>query len=695
MTEFSSFIRTGAVAGLLLVSTAILAQQPGSMPAPRYQSPGVAPVQSPVPQLRLPVTPSIGPNATVVEDVVVRVNDQIISRADVERAQQRLQAELAQDPAASADAAEREKNLLRDLIDQQLLLSKGKENGVNASADAEVIRRLDEIRKQNNLPTMEALEAAAAQQGVSFEDFKANIKNQIITQNVVREEVGRSIRLTHADEQRFYDAHKEEFTQPEQVRLSEILVPAPADASEDVLAQAQKKADEIHAKLVAGADFAATAKASSGGPTAAQGGDLGIFKHGTLAPVLEEKTFALPQGGFTDPVRTRQGFVILKAVEHISAGTPPLDKIEPEVQNAMYQEQIQPALRAYLTRLREESYVDLKPGFVDSGASPKQTKPVFSTYVAPAPKKKSASAKQRLDRAKSRVTNAKASLAAASSATPAVAVLDKHGRPRKVKKEKVRFGQAPRTALPGALDDADGTTEASTAKAPAPGSTASSNGAASGNGAASSGSGAAPGTALAPVDSNNTVAANAAPDDVDPLAPKAGPREKTRFSSRAIEVKQKNNAKVVAKAADKAAATPKGPGADEKRATAVQSSALGLNGNTGKPKKVKRKKGDPKERLQAKPEEAKAALQDNGLPDRLHQVNKPGQSASSASGNPAPDNSKEQQKQSSGQQPTPQKPISDGTSLAPVEQPAPGNTTPGEAPAAAGSAPGSTTPPPR
>ena len=106
-----------------------------------------------------------------------------------------------------------------------------------------MIRRLDEIRKQNNLDTMEDLEKAARQQGISFEDFKANIREQIMTQQVVRDEVGRRLQMTQAQEQAYYDAHKQEFAQPEQVRLSEILIPTPADANDAAVAQAQAKAE--------------------------------------------------------------------------------------------------------------------------------------------------------------------------------------------------------------------------------------------------------------------------------------------------------------------------------------------------------------------------------------------------------------------------------------------------------------------
>ena len=267
--------------GLLALPGVVQAQ------APRYQSPLSVP-QAPQPQLNLPVTPAITPNGFVVEDVVAHVNDLIISRSDVERAEQALAEENKQANASPAEAAERQKNLLRDMIDKQLLLSRGKELGINA--DADVTRRLDDIRKQNHLDTMEDLERAARQQGVSYEDFKAGIRDNIITQMVVRDEVGRRLQMTQGQEQAYYEAHKQDFMQPEQIKLSEILIPTAPDATDAGIAQAQAKAEGLEAQLKSGADFDALAKANSGGPTAAQGGELGMYKRGALGQVLEDQT---------------------------------------------------------------------------------------------------------------------------------------------------------------------------------------------------------------------------------------------------------------------------------------------------------------------------------------------------------------------------------------------------------------------
>jgi peptidyl-prolyl cis-trans isomerase SurA len=577
--------------------------------APRYQSP-MTPPSAPQPQYTLPVTAAITPNGTVVEDVVVHVNDQIISRSDVERATSQLMQENQQSGASAAEASEREKNLLRDMIDKQLLLSRGKELGINA--DAEVIRRLDEIRKQNHLDTMEDLEKAAQQQGVSFEDFKAGIRDTVITQEVVRDEVGRKLQMTQGQEQAYYEAHKQEFAQPEQIKLSEILVPTPADATDAVVAQAKTKAEGIEEKLKGGAKFEDMAEAYSGGPTASKGGDLGLYKRGVLAKVLEDQTFDLKAGEWTQPIRTRQGFVILKVTDHQSAGVPPLKEIEPQIQEAMYTDQMQPALRVYLTKLREEAYIDIRAGYVDSGASPRETKPVFTAYAPPVAKKKQHD-KKRFDRgtkystvkttpapavvpvaATSGAAPAAGTAAAATTTTAAATTTNAAAKkkttsastkPVKIKKEKIRYGQAPRNSLPS------GPQETAT-------------GSDSGVGAQSA-SAAAPGTAIAPLEAQTS--SNLDNTDTNPLTAAAPSSGKTRYSDRAKTEGATKKAAKAKKVTDKQLATPTPASAEEKAAQQTQSAPLGLNGDTAKKQKKKKVKGTQKERLQNKPPAPPAA----------------------------------------------------------------------------------------
>ncbi len=339
---------------------------------------------------------------TIVEEIVARVNNGIITRSEYVRSRDQLKQEVQQQDPSAADQvfAQKQKDVLRDLIDQQLLLQKGKDLGI--TGDTELIKKLDEMRKQMNLATMEDLEKAAEAQGASYEDFKENLRNQIITQRVIGQEVGSKLAMNKEEEQKFYDAHKAELEHPEQVRLSEILIApkpavkpaglngkpdAPTEAeNEAALAAAKVKADDILAQIHKGGDFADLAKKLSDGPSAKEGGDLSYFKRSTLAKELEDKVFALKPGEVTGVIRTKQGYVILKVTEHQMAGTPTLKEVEPRIQDALYMEKLQPALRAYLTTLREQAFIDVKSGYLDTGASANQTMPVETATKEPADK---------------------------------------------------------------------------------------------------------------------------------------------------------------------------------------------------------------------------------------------------------------------------------------------------------------------
>jgi peptidyl-prolyl cis-trans isomerase SurA len=399
-----------------------------------------------------------------VEDILARVNDQIISRSDYDRAMKEMDDEARRGGATLQQIADAHKDLLRNLIDQQLWLSKGKELGING--DTELVKQLDEYRKQYNLASMDDLEKAAKDQGVSYEDFKAGIRNRIITQEVMREEVGRRVSITPGEAQRYFEAHKQDYVQPESIHLSEILVATgsgtDAAGSDDPqkLAAAKAKADDIEAKLKAGGNFDQIARTSSDGPTAAEGGDLGKFGRGKLNKVFEDQTFALKTGDFTEPIRTKQGYVIFKVVEHIPGGVPQYKDVQQQVEEAFFDSRMEPAIRTYLTQMREEAYIDIKPGYVDTGASPKETKPIYSAYTPPAPKKKKKVQRTRFRETEHGFRNknkpalvpvaadttatkpATGSTKAAAAATPATM---KPG-----KKEKIRYGQAPRETLPSA-----------------------------------------------------------------------------------------------------------------------------------------------------------------------------------------------------------------------------------------------------
>ena len=395
----------------------------------------------------------------VVERIIARINDRIITSSDYKRAEQELEQEERQRGDSMQEMADARRNLLRNLIDQQLWLSKGKQLGI--TGETELINRLNAIRKQYHFTSLDDLQKAAEQQGVSYEDFKANIRNQIITQNVMRQEVGAHINITPGEVRQFYDEHKDEYVQPESVHLAEILISTGSGESDaKKVAAAEAKATDIEAKLHAGGNFSELAKSFSDGPTAASGGDLGTYKHGELAPIFEDKVFNLKAGQYTPPIRTKQGFVILEVEQHNAGGVQPFDKVRNDVENAYFMSKMEPATRAYLTQLRDESYIEIAPGYVDTGASPnKRIFPIsYSAYKPPSPKKK-----RKIERTRFRDTGrsfrpkekaAPLELSSDQSGQNAEAKHKKRSSKKEVasekpgKKEKIRFGRAPKETLP-------------------------------------------------------------------------------------------------------------------------------------------------------------------------------------------------------------------------------------------------------
>ena len=171
-----------------------------------------------------------------------------------------------------------------------------------------------------------------------------------------------------ADEiKKYYDAHKQDFTRPEQVALAELFLSTDGKSPEEISA-VRTRAEDLHNRLVKGEDFSVLAKRYSEGSTAQDGGDLGEFEHGQLAKSLEDAVFNLDKGQFTDVIQTKTGFEILKVIDHYQAGLQPLDKVEGEIQNVLYKQKMEPAMRDYLAQLREESYVQVKAGFTDTAA---------------------------------------------------------------------------------------------------------------------------------------------------------------------------------------------------------------------------------------------------------------------------------------------------------------------------------------
>jgi peptidyl-prolyl cis-trans isomerase SurA len=309
--------------------------------------------------------------SVVVEEIIARVNNDVITMSDYQKAEEQLREEVAHDcqgcaqDKMMADFKDQQKDLLRGLIDQSLMVQRAKDMGISVESD--VIKRLDDVRKQNGLASLEDLEKAVESSGLAWEDYKTTIRNGLLTQEVVRREVGSHINIPNDEVKQYYDAHPQEFTRPEQVVLSEIFLSTEGKSPEEI-ESVQKKAEDLRNRVVKGDDFNEIAKRYSEGSTAKDGGDLGTFKQSELAPQLEEVVFKMDKGQITDVIQTKTGFEVLKVENHYKAGLQPQDKVENEIMNRLYMQKMQPQMRDYLGQLREESYVMVKPGYTDTAA---------------------------------------------------------------------------------------------------------------------------------------------------------------------------------------------------------------------------------------------------------------------------------------------------------------------------------------
>jgi parvulin-like peptidyl-prolyl isomerase len=313
------------------------------------------------------------PQVTVIEEIVAKVNGKIITRGELEKQRERVRTELEKQglTGAQLDQAVNKAmgDALREQIDQLLLVQKASE--LNINVDSDVTRRVVEIQRQSGIADPDKFhEWVREQTGESFEDLRDSFKNSLLTQRVIGEEVYRNVVIPKAQMQKYYDQHKAEFVRQESVTLREILV-STGDGSPAKVAAAEKKAKELTDRLRKGEKFPELARQySDNAETAKEDGMLGTFTKGMLAAPIEAIVYKQNKGYITDPIRVGTGFEILKIEERTNAGQATFDEVQNEINNKLAEPLVQPKLRAFLTQLRQDAFLQIKPGFVDSGAAP-------------------------------------------------------------------------------------------------------------------------------------------------------------------------------------------------------------------------------------------------------------------------------------------------------------------------------------
>jgi parvulin-like peptidyl-prolyl isomerase len=308
----------------------------------------------------------------VVEEIIAKVNGDVITRSEYERVRQEIRSEIERqnlgEPEKAAAIEEREKGILRDLVDERLLVQRAEDLSINV--EPQVLRQRDEIMRQYKIGTLEEFENWVLERtGMPVEDLMDQMRDNMLAQGALGQEVHSKIVVPRSDIEAYYKEHADEFIRSDGVRLSEILISTQGKTPEEI-PEIRKKAEETLARVKKGEPFPELARRLSESQSAENGGDIGIFRRNTLMKEIEDQVFDAQRGYITDLIEVANGFLILKVDERYREGQAELEEVENEIRNQLMMPKVQPSIREYLTNLRYDAYIEVRAGYVDLAAAP-------------------------------------------------------------------------------------------------------------------------------------------------------------------------------------------------------------------------------------------------------------------------------------------------------------------------------------
>jgi parvulin-like peptidyl-prolyl isomerase len=291
--------------------------------------------------------------AEIIERIIAKVNGDIITLSEFQD-RQVAAAQAARITPEQVGPFLRENNarLLQEAIDEILILQKAESSGLVLPPEFadEVI---ESIKEDNNIASEEEFQAALAQEGMTLDELRENVRKSYTRQMIVRRDVDSRISITEAQLREEYEKVKDaEFTKPATVTLQEIFV------SDDV--GGVGLARDLVERARRGEDFSSLARTHSAAPSAATGGDLGEIAQGDLNPELEKTAFALSVGSVSDPIAVEEGYRILKVVAKTSGNVVPYATAKERIRNQLMGERFGDAYEEYIREIRENAVVELR-----------------------------------------------------------------------------------------------------------------------------------------------------------------------------------------------------------------------------------------------------------------------------------------------------------------------------------------------
>jgi peptidyl-prolyl cis-trans isomerase SurA len=320
----------------------------------------------------------------IVDEVIAQINDDVITLSMLKReSRERLDA-LKQsgmsEQEAAAEVSKRQPELIATLVNEALLLQKGKELDLADEVEAEVNRRMLDVAKEQGITTIEKLEAAMRESGVDPVATRQTLRTEIMKQAVIQQEVDRKIffGLTTDELKKYFQEHQDKFRKPENVTISEIYLSFAGKNEADVKARAA----ELVTQLRTGADFGSVAAANSereanGVRTAPQNkGKVGAFEMPNLREDIANSVKNVKVGGISDPLRSNDGYQIFRVDERTPASTAATFN-ENQVREAITIERGAKSRDDYLQGLRNEAYIKISENY----------RPAVATLLKLAPEK--------------------------------------------------------------------------------------------------------------------------------------------------------------------------------------------------------------------------------------------------------------------------------------------------------------------
>ena len=312
-------------------------------------------------------------DVVILEEIIAKVNGDIVLRSEYDASIRELRAEIDRDKQLTDEQKaqqlkQREPNSLRNLIDHRLLIQRAKD--LNISVEAQVLRQRDEIMRQYKIKTIDEFENWIMEEtGQPAEDLMDRMRNNFLSQSVMGQEVGSRIVIPRADIEAYYEEHKEEFVRSEGIHLLEIFISTEAKTGAELEA-AKKKAEDVHKRVQRGEPFREMAKRhSENEQTAAAGGDIGIWRRGQLRKEIEDVVFAANKGFISDLIESGNGLLILRVEDKFREGQATLEEAQEEIRNRLAGPKFEPAVREYMTKLRQDAYIEIRPGYIDTAAA--------------------------------------------------------------------------------------------------------------------------------------------------------------------------------------------------------------------------------------------------------------------------------------------------------------------------------------